>query len=74
MVSVLRAKYGLHAVRHFCISLWTEAGFSRKKVQTLAEHSSIMQTLDTTDTCSNVTTAITQRCGRFGNKCWGASA
>lgn len=43
---ILRAKYGLHAIRHFCASLWIEAGFSPKKVQVLMGHKSIVQTFD----------------------------
>jgi integrase len=44
---VVRAKFGLHAIRHFCASLWIEAGFSPKKVQALMGHKSIVQTFDT---------------------------
>jgi integrase len=43
---VVRAKFGLHAIRHFCASLWIEAGFSPKKVQILMGHKSIVQTFD----------------------------
>lgn len=43
---VKRAKYGLHALRHFCASLWIDAGFSPKKVQVLMGHKSIVQTFD----------------------------
>jgi integrase len=43
---VVRAKYGLHALRHFCASVWIDAGFSPKKVQVLMEHKSIVQTFD----------------------------
>lgn len=43
---VTRAKYGLHALRHFCASLWIDAGFSPKKVQVLMGHKSIVQTFD----------------------------
>ena len=40
-------KYGMHAFRHVAISGWIEAGFSIKKVQTLAGHSTSAMTLDT---------------------------
>jgi integrase len=43
---IVRAKYGLHAIRHFCASLWIEAGFSPKKVQVLMGHKSVVQTFD----------------------------
>jgi integrase len=42
-----RAKYGLHALRHFCASLWIEANYSAKRVQTYMGHASIVQTYDT---------------------------
>lgn len=42
-----RAKYGLHALRHFCASLWIEANYSPKRVQTYMGHASIKQTYDT---------------------------
>jgi integrase len=35
-----------HALRHFAISTWIEAGFSPKAVQTFAGHSSLQVTLD----------------------------
>lgn len=44
---VVRAKYGLHSLRHFGISLWIENDFSAKEVQVLAGHASIAQTFDT---------------------------
>lgn len=43
----IKAKYGLHALRHFCASLWIDADCSAKKVQTLMGHASITQTYDT---------------------------
>lgn len=43
---IVRAKYGLHAIRHFCASLWIKAGFSPKKVQVLMGHKSVVQTFD----------------------------
>jgi hypothetical protein len=42
-----RAKYGLHALRHFCASLWIEANYSAKRVQSYMGHASIVQTYDT---------------------------
>lgn len=42
-----KAKYGLHALRHFCASLWIEANYSAKRVQTYMGHASIVQTYDT---------------------------
>ena len=42
-----RAKYGLHPLRHFCASLWIEANYSAKRVQTYMGHASIVQTYDT---------------------------
>ena len=44
---IIKAKYGLHALRHFCASLWIDADCSAKKVQTLMGHASITQTYDT---------------------------
>jgi integrase len=41
-----RAKYDLHALRHFCASLWI-ANYSAKRVQTYMGHASIVQTYDT---------------------------
>jgi integrase len=45
--TVRRAKYGLHALRQFCASLWIEANYSAKRVQTYMGHASIVQTYDT---------------------------
>jgi integrase len=42
-----RAKYGLHPLRNFCASLWIEASYSAKRVQTYMGHASIVQTSDT---------------------------
>jgi integrase len=42
-----KAKYGLNALRHFCASLWIEANYDPKRVQTLMGHASIKQTYDT---------------------------
>ena len=41
------AKYGLHALRHACASLWIEAGLNAKRIQVLMGHSSIAVTFDT---------------------------
>lgn len=41
------AKFGLHALRHFCASIWIEGDYSAKKVQRLMGHASIQQTFDT---------------------------
>lgn len=41
-----KAKYGLHALRHFFASWTIERGFSPKRVQTLLGHSSIQMTFD----------------------------
>ena len=41
------AKYGLHALRHTCASLWIEQGHNPKQIQTLMGHSSIKVTFDT---------------------------
>jgi integrase len=40
-------KYGLHALRHACASLWIEQGHNPKQIQTLMGHSSIKVTFDT---------------------------
>ncbi|MBR1188540.1 site-specific integrase [Bradyrhizobium sp. AUGA SZCCT0160] len=42
-----RAKFGMHAFRHFCASLWIDANFSPKKIQTMMGHASIELTFDT---------------------------
>ena len=39
-------KYGMHALRHACASLWIEAGFNPKQIQKLMGHSSIKVTFD----------------------------
>jgi len=41
-----KAKYGMHALRHFFASWAIERGFSPKRVQTLLGHSSIQMTFD----------------------------
>ncbi|WMT78850.1 site-specific integrase [Bradyrhizobium sp. Ash2021] len=46
-VTVTVAKYGLHALRHACASLWIEQGHNPKQIQTLMGHSSIKVTFDT---------------------------
>jgi integrase len=46
-VTVTIAKYGLHALRHACASLWIEQGHNPKQIQTLMGHSSIKVTFDT---------------------------
>jgi integrase len=40
------AKYGMHALRHACASLWIENGMNPKRIQKLMGHSSIQQTFD----------------------------
>ena len=39
-------KYGLHALRHACASLWIEGGRNPKAIQTLMGHSTIQMTYD----------------------------
>jgi integrase len=46
-VTKVRAKFGMHAFRHFCASLWIDADFSPKKIQTMMGHASIELTFDT---------------------------
>jgi integrase len=43
---VMKAKYGLHALRHFFASWAIERGFSPKRLQALLGHSSIQMTFD----------------------------
>ena len=38
--------FNWHALRHFAISTWIEAGLSPKTVQTFAGHSSLAVTMD----------------------------
>jgi integrase len=45
--TVAVGKYGLHALRHACASLWIEQGHNPKQIQTLMGHSSIKVTFDT---------------------------
>lgn len=40
-------RYGLHALRHACASLWIEQGHNPKQIQRLMGHSSIKVTFDT---------------------------
>jgi integrase len=40
------ARYGLHALRHACASLWIEQGHNPKQIMTLMGHSSIKLTFD----------------------------
>jgi integrase len=40
------ARYGLHALRHACASLWIESGKNPKAIQTLMGHSTIQMTYD----------------------------
>lgn len=40
------ARYGLHALRHACASLWIEQGHNPKQIQTLMGHSTIQMTYD----------------------------
>ena len=46
-VVIAVGKYGLHALRHACASLWIEQGHNPKQIQTLMGHSSIKVTFDT---------------------------
>lgn len=45
-MTTLAGKYGLHALRHACASLWIENGYNPKQIQTLMGHSSIKVTYD----------------------------
>jgi integrase len=40
------SKYGLHALRHACASLWIENGMNAKRIQKLMGHSTIQMTFD----------------------------
>jgi len=40
------ARFNWHALRHFAVSCWIEAGLSPKTVQTFAGHSSLQVTMD----------------------------
>lgn len=44
---ILKAKYGLHALRHAAASLFIEQGLKPKRVQEIMGHSTISMTLDT---------------------------
>jgi integrase len=46
-VVITVGKYGLHALRHACASLWIEQGHNPKQIQTPMGHSSIKVTFDT---------------------------
>jgi integrase len=39
-------KYGMHALRHACASLWIESGKNPNAIQTLMGHSTIQMTYD----------------------------
>jgi integrase len=41
------AKYGMHALRHACASLWIDNGMNPKRIQKLMGHSTIQMTFDT---------------------------
>jgi integrase len=43
---IMRAKYGMHTLRHFFASWITEQGFSPKKVQGMLGHNSMQMTYD----------------------------
>jgi integrase len=43
---VMKAKYGVHALRHFFASLMIDQGFTPKRVQNLLGHATIQMTLD----------------------------
>ena len=42
----LVGKFGLHALRHSCASLWIEAGLNPKQIQAMMGHASIEMTFD----------------------------
>ena len=44
---ILRPKYGMHALRHFCASWMIALGFPPKRLQSIMGHSSIQMTFDT---------------------------
>jgi integrase len=45
-VTLTTGKYGMHALRHACASLWIENGKNPKQIQTLMGHSTIQMTYD----------------------------
>jgi integrase len=45
--TVPAGKYGMHALRHACASLWIENGLNPKRIQKLMGHSTIQMTFDT---------------------------
>jgi integrase len=42
----MRAKYGLHGLRHAAVSLFIEQGWNAKRVQTVIGHASVQMTFD----------------------------
>ena len=44
---IMRPKYSMHSLRHFCASWLIEQGFPPKRLQTILGHSSIQMTFDT---------------------------
>ncbi|QOZ06664.1 site-specific integrase [Bradyrhizobium sp. CCBAU 51765] len=46
-ISVGVAKYGMHALRHFCAALWIESDFSPKRISVMMGHSTVAFTFDT---------------------------
>ena len=44
---IMRPKYGMHALRHFCASWLIEQGFPPKRLQTIMGHESMQMTFDT---------------------------
>jgi integrase len=44
--AVMKAKYGVHALRHFFASLMIDQGFNPKRVQALMGHSTVQMTLN----------------------------
>lgn len=45
-IGKLVARYGMHALRHFCAALWIEADFTPKRIQAIMGHASIIQMFD----------------------------
>jgi len=45
-MTVTVGKYGMHALRHACASLWIENGMNPKRIQKLMGHASIQMTYD----------------------------
>ncbi len=44
---IMRPKYGMHALRHFCASWLIEQGFPPKRLQSILGHESMQMTFDT---------------------------